>query len=184
MIPATRPDWSTADLTTDLTTLPEPPASLELLAMADWWTRAVLTSPYGGTARIVDAVTSGLTTRRASTVIAPACKYGRFTALRYGFDGSGAQADTKVNTSSGLAYASAATCPVQGSTAFGEIEQQGGVWGEILGGDDTDTTDGNAALLELPEDLVPTVLLFEVQNVLSLVIEVHPAGQSVDLEAL
>lgn len=185
MMPPPRPDWSTTDLASQLVTEPEPAAALESLAMAEWWTRAVACAPYAATLRIVEGVTSPATTRRLTISVAVGCRYGRWQAARYGYGDGVAQSSTQVSADeAGLAVYSVAASPVGGSSALGPYVQQGGDYAALAGGDDTDTSNGNAALVELTESLAVGSMEVEVQNVVAFAMHVPAIGQSADLETV
>jgi hypothetical protein len=181
MIFAARPDWSSIDLDAPIIVEAEPDASLETLTIAEWWTRAIAAAPYAGTLRIFDS-TAQATTRRIGIMVAPACKLGRWYGSRYGY-GTGVQTQSKVSNGSLTIY-SVTQSPIVGTQAFAPLVKQGGIVGEIVGGEDTDTANGNAALIEVTEGLASALVELEVQQLNSFVLCIIPGGQTDDLETL
>lgn len=185
MIPAPRPDWSLADLTTPLCSEAEPPASLETLAAAEWWTRALCCSPYAGTLRIFDGVTLPATVRRLTISINPGTRYARIYGSRYAYGTPAAIATSKASSSdTGLATYSIVSCAASGSEAFAPLVQQGGEVVEVIGGDDTNLADGVQSLLGLPESLSVDTETIEARSFCAFSLLVPPNGQSADLETL
>ena len=185
MIGPIRPSWGKVDATSPLLAEPEPPAALEVLALAEWWTRALCCAPYAGTLRVMDSVTSPATTRRIRCAFAVGSRFGRMYGTRYAYEPGAATDPSKGSTQdNGLATYAVVASPVDGSEAFAPAVQQGGLVEEVLGGDDTDLSDGVASLLGLEESLDSTIQLLEVQRFAAFSVLVPPSGQSADLETL
>lgn len=185
MIIAPRPDWSAADLVTPIVGEAEPPAALESLALAEWWTRAVAAAPYAATLRFADGATSPATTRRATQAVGPGCRWAKWTTTRYGYGNGPTQAATSVSTAEGgIAVYSQAKPHAIGTAALSPIVQQGGEFDGLDGGDEQVATNGAASMVRVPEALAPALVEVEWQYGGALSLYVPAAGQTDDLETL
>lgn len=135
---ATKParvNWSQLELTTPITEEPTPAADRELLMMAEFFVRAVATSPYANAGKIYDGgtewdtnndgtVNESYQSRMIRQIFAPATAQARFFVYRFGV-GSGAQSQTKVSgTESGLSIFSAVDSPATGAEFFGRWDNR------------------------------------------------------------
>lgn len=185
MIPASRPDFAALDLASPVVTEPTPPASMELLAYVEWFSRAALTAPYAQAALMFDGQSStALRSRRISATVAPGTVRGRYYATHYGY-GSGGQYDTSVSTSTGgLTNYSKSPSPTQGVAHYLPSTQQGGTVAVQLSGNDTGTANGDHSYLQLPEALSPQHIEIEIWAVSGWALHVPKEGQTHDLEAI
>jgi hypothetical protein len=184
---ASRTNWTAINLDAPITDEATPPADLEMLALAEFFVRAVFTAPYCGAGLVFEGNTSGYYSRQISQIFAPATTRARYYFGRYGLGGA-AQGPTQVaGEASGLGVYSVTDSAATGAEVFGGIDDTHGAGAVGWSGTEPEGTAGADAYFNVRELLEATPLAYcavEVQRVTSICFDTPPEGQSGDLEVL
>jgi hypothetical protein len=207
-VPA-RTDWSKIDTVSAITNEPTPSADRELLALAEYFVRAVATTPYANAGKFFDGATFYDTSspsdgtidqdnriRHLTQVFAPATKLARYYVGRFGA-GTATQTATEVSgQEGGLTVYSKTASPASGENFFGQIDRRGdwltlsgcdGSGGVAQSGTETPGVSGSESYVAINESLLPTPStkqLFIINRAGSFSFFVPREGQSSDLEVL